>query len=258
MSRASSGRWASHQPKHLPHRRRPSLPQFSPCLAPYMEQLLETIIGTMEKSPSGTGQVACLVLCRIVLCGYDMPEVRSSLPRILTLYRRVLDESLFVAEQAEMGEEYDEDDQDLVSQLQYCALDMLHVFFQDQSEAALDPIARGKTDETHPFVQANFVKIVAEDEDCLQVLREIVQVLMENTKKPSKFDTSRWSDRKLKSNPDFICVSFSLFSLQSSSTMTVHFATVRFTSSRNCLLTHLCLCHSSHHNLRQWRRRKRR
>jgi hypothetical protein len=157
-----------------------------PVLAPYMEQLLETIIGTMEKSPSGTGQVACLVLCRIVLCGYDMPEVRSSLPRILTLYRRVLDESLFVAEQAEMGEEYDEDDQDLVSQLQYCALDMLHVFFQDQAEAALDPVARGKTDDAHPFVQEKFLKVVAEDEDCVQVLREIVQVLIENTKKPSQ------------------------------------------------------------------------
>jgi hypothetical protein len=43
-----------------------------PLLTPYMSQLLETISNTMEKSPSGTGQTASLVLCRILMAGYDM------------------------------------------------------------------------------------------------------------------------------------------------------------------------------------------
>lgn len=43
-----------------------------PLLQSYMPAILETIINTVQKSPSGTGQVGSLVLCRIVMAGYDM------------------------------------------------------------------------------------------------------------------------------------------------------------------------------------------
>jgi hypothetical protein len=134
--------------------------------------------------------VSLVSFSRLLLGVLAQPEVQSYLARILSLYSRIVDESLFVAEQAELGEEYDEDDQDLVSQLQYCVLDMLHVWFQDLHEAATDPIARGVPDKHHPFNQANFVKLILDDEDCVDAIREIVQVLMENTKKPSPCTTT--------------------------------------------------------------------
>jgi len=56
-----------------------------PLLTPYMSQLLETISNTMEKSPSGTGQTASLVLCRILMAGYDMvAQLRVSHSLILS------------------------------------------------------------------------------------------------------------------------------------------------------------------------------
>lgn len=200
-----------------------------PLLTPYMNQLLETISNTMEKSPSGTGQTASLVLCRILMAGYEMvnqhtamhaahllflspcvvvaldlhltarrsrsvalhfplcliaqAEVQSFFSRILSLYQRIVDESLFVAEQEEAGDEYDEDDQDLVSQLQYCVLDMLHLLFQDgdDKEAA---IAAPTDNAPHPFDQQRFITLLLGDEDNIEVLRSIVHVLLENSKKP--------------------------------------------------------------------------
>lgn len=43
-----------------------------PLLEPYLTSVIETILSTMQNSPSGTGQVASLVLCRIVMAGYQM------------------------------------------------------------------------------------------------------------------------------------------------------------------------------------------
>jgi len=109
--------------------------------------------------------------------------VQGFFSRILSLYQRIVDESLFVAEQEEAGDEYDEDDQDLVSQLQYCVLDMLHLLFQDGSdkEAA---IAAPADNAPHPFDQTRFIALLIDDEDNIDVLRSIGQVLLENAKKP--------------------------------------------------------------------------
>lgn len=121
------------------------------------------------------------------------PEVQSYLPRILSLYSHILDESLFVTEQSTNGDAYDEDDQDLVSQLQYCVCDMLHVFFQDMSEMKMlsnsELVARGiPPEETHPFKQVRLLQLFKEDEDCCNILKEMIQVLLANTRKPLFFN----------------------------------------------------------------------
>ena len=150
-----------------------------PLLAPYMSQLLSTILGTIEKSPSATAQTGVLALARIVLAGFDMPEVAEALPRVLRVWRGVLDERWFVREQSEAGDDYEEDDQDLVASAQYATIDMLHLCFQSEADAVAAGI---KTD--HPFNQARLIALLAGSKDNLRQIRGMVQVMIENTKKP--------------------------------------------------------------------------
>jgi len=167
-------------------------PATLPLLAPYIVQMLDTICATIEHAPSTTGQAACLALCRIVMAGYDMPEVQSFLPRILAAHHGLLSESLFVAEQERLGDAYDEDDQDLVSQLQYCSLDLLHVYFQDTNDpmVAADPISMGAPDpNAHVcrWKQDAFLDRLVEDVGNIDMLRAILLQCLSNTLKPIFF-----------------------------------------------------------------------
>lgn len=150
-----------------------------PLLAPYMSQLLSTILGTIEKSPSATAQTGVVALARIVLAGFDMEEVAEALPQILRGWRGVIDERWFVREQSEAGEDYEEDDQDLVASAQYATTDMLHLVFQSPADAEAAGI---KTD--HPFNQSRLIALLSESPECVRQIRGIVQVMLENTKKP--------------------------------------------------------------------------
>ena len=160
--------------------------------------------------------------------------------RILSLYQRIVDESLFVAEQEEAGDEYDEDDQDLVSQLQYCVLDMLHLLFQLEDGADKEAAIAAPADNApHPFDQQRFLTLLLDDEDNIEVLRSIVHVLLENSKKPRQSSHGRqrgrgrgecgWRCDALRCVVLNLSLCFCIVSLsQCSSTMTALFATARF------------------------------
>lgn len=219
-----------------------------PLLAPYMSQLLSTILGTIEKSPSATAQTGVLALARIVLAGFDMEEVAEAMPRILRGWRGVIDERWFVREQSEAGEDYEEDDQDLVSSAQYATTDMLHLLFQSEADAVAAGI---HTD--HPFNQSRLIALLAGDQDSVRQIRGIVQVMLDSTKKPRQCCGNAMlagpSLRLALARPTHLCALSVLVCFcvcaQCSSTTTRPCATARSTCSRKFSRTRHSFAHCS-------------
>lgn len=86
-----------------------------------------------------------------------------------------------------MGDEYDEEDQDLISNLQYCILDMLHCLLQtDQQMEEVNTQWKEEKKKHAYWSRERFVEVLIQNEANLDILKEIVGVLVENTKKPSQ------------------------------------------------------------------------
>jgi hypothetical protein len=141
-------------------------PGTNELIRPYLPQILDTILNTLKSSPSSVG-ISCIVgLTRILMCSYKEASVEQSLADCFNSYCSILTEQAFIQENDKNPQDYDSNDQDIVSQLQLCTLDCLIILFKN----------------------SDLIQLFQADQDCLLLASELTNFLLNNINRPVFFN----------------------------------------------------------------------